>query len=813
MRGLCFFLLLVASFASAQKQPDSQSIAEKTKVMEKRPGFFVFYWDAKGGKVYLEISRWNDEFLYVTSLPAGVGSNDIGLDRGQLGSGRIVKFLRSGPKVLLIQPNYGYRAFTNDSDEHRAVEESFAQSILWGFEVVAEQDSTVLVDATEFYLRDVHGAVGTLKQTGQGVFKLDHSRSAFYLPRMKNFPRNTEVEVTLTFTGDAPGVWVQQVVPTAEAITVREHHSFVQLPGPGFTPRAFDPRAGYIWLSYQDYASPIAEPVVKRFIVRHRLEKKDPNIPVSEPVKPIVYYVDRGAPEPIRSALLEGARWWNQAFEAAGYKNAFRVELLPDTADPMDVRYNVIQWVHRATRGWSYGHAMTDPRTGEILKGHVSIGSLRVRQDFLIAEGLIADYEDGKVTDPRIQEMALARIRQLAAHEVGHALGLQHNFIASTANRSSVMDYPHPLVTLRNDSTLDISRAYAAGIGEWDKVAIAYGYQDFARGSNEPKELNSIIKNAAVRGLIFLTDQDARPQGSAHPQSHLWDNGVNAVDELKRIMEVRAVALRRFSEKNIRPGVPMAMLEDVLVPLYMMHRYQVEAAVKVLGGLQYTYALRGDGQVPTTMVPPPEQRRALGALLETLKPEVLAVSERILGLIPPRPAGYDKTREHFQSRTEMTFDPLSVAEVSANLTIGLILHPARAARLVEYHARDKNFPGLEEVIGRLISGTWYTSRGRGYQAEINRVVDGSVLSHLFSLALNQQASNQVRAIALFKIRELKAWLTREMKRTGDDAQQAHFAFANSLIRTFEESPKDLKIAVQVEPPAGPPIGEFDCAEE
>jgi hypothetical protein len=813
MRSLCILLLLAASFASAQSKVDSQSIAEKTKGMESRLGFFVYYWDAKGGRVYLEIDRWNEEFLYVNSLPAGVGSNDIGLDRGQLGSGRIVKFLRSGPKVLLIQPNYGYRAITNNSDEHRAVEEAFAQSILWGFEVVAEQDSTVLVDATDFYLRDAHGAVGTLKQTGQGLFKIDPSRCAFYLPRMRNFPRNTEVEVTLTFTGDEPGIWVQQVVPTAEAITVREHHSFVQLPGPGFTPRAFDPRAGYIWLSYQDYASPIAEPVVKRFIVRHRLEKKDPNIPVSEPLKPIVYYVDRGAPEPIRSALLDGARWWNHAFEAAGYKNAFRVELLPDTADPMDVRYNVIQWVHRATRGWSYGYAMTDPRTGEILKGHVSIGSLRVRQDFLIAEGLIADYEDGKVTDPRIQEMALARIRQLAAHEVGHSLGLQHNFIASTANRSSVMDYPHPLVTLRNDSTLDISRAYAAGIGEWDKVAIAYGYQDFARGSNEPKELNSIIKNAASRGLMFLTDQDARPQGSAHPQSHLWDNGVNAVDELKRIMDVRAVALRRFSEKNIRPGVSMAMLEDVLVPLYMMHRYQVEAAVKVLGGLQYTYALRGDGQAPTTMVPPPEQRRALGALLETLKPEALAVPERILGLIPPRPAGYDKTRELFQSRTEMTFDPLSVAEVPANLTIGLILHPARAARLVEYHARDKNYPGLEEVIGRLIAGTWYASRGKGYFAEINRVVDGSVLSHLFSLALNQHASNQVRAIALLKIRELKAWLTREMKRTADEAQQAHFAFASSVIKTFEENPKDLNIAFPVDSPAGPPIGDFDCAEE
>ena len=809
------FLLLSLLVSIEFARPDSQpvSIAEKTKTMEKHPGFFVYYWDTKAGKVYLEIGRWNDEFLYVNSLPAGVGSNDIGLDRGQLGGGRVVKFQRSGPKVLLIQPNYAYRAITDNIDERRAVEEAFAQSVLWGFDVVAEQDSTALVDATDFYLHDAHDVVGTLKRTNQGQFSLDPSRSAFHLARTKNFPRNTEVEVTLTFTGDEPGNWVQQVVPTPEAITVRQHHSFVQLPDAGYKPRVFDPRAGYIWMSYQDYATPISEPVVKRFIVRHRLEKKDPDAPFSEPVKPIVYYVDRGAPEPIRSALLDGARWWNQAFEAAGYRNAFRVELLPDSADPMDIRYNVIQWVHRATRGWSYGNALADPRTGEILKGHVTLGSLRVRQDFLIAEGLVADYEDGKVTDPRMQEMALARIRQLAAHEVGHTLGLQHNYIASTVNRASVMDYPHPLVTISNDSTLDISRAYATGIGEWDKVTIAYGYQDFPRGTNEMTALTDIIRSATSRGLIFLTDQDARPQGSAHPQTHLWDNGVNAVDELNRIMQVRAVALGRFSEKNIRPDAPMATLEDVLVPVYMSHRYQVEAAAKILGGLQYTYALRGDGQVPTTMVPPGEQRRALEALLETLNPNVLALPERILSLIPPRPSGYERTRENFRTRTGMTFDPLSAAEVSADLTIGLMLHPARAARLVEYHSRDKNVPGFDEVIASLLSKTWYAPHGSGYHAEILRVVDESVLQHLILLASTYDASPHVRGIALMKLGELKIWLTREMRSTKDLDQRAHYTFAISLIKTFEENPKDLKLPASLDPPAGPPIGGLDCGVE
>ncbi len=807
MTKFAISLLLIVSITFSQEKDAMRavSIQEKTAGMQKFPGYFPLYWDSKGGKIWLLIGRFDAEFLYVNSLPAGVGSNDIGLDRGQLGQGRIVKFQRSGPKILLVQPNYSYRASSESADERRAVEESFAQSVLWGFDVAAAEKETVLVDATGFYLRDAHDIPAALKRTGQGVYRLDATRSAFYLPRTKNFPLNTEVEATLTFTGDEPGNYVQQVVPTPQAITVREHHSFVQLPDSGYKPRAFDPRAGYGPDSWFDYATPISRPVNQSVIPRHRLKKKDPTAPVSEAVKPIVYYLDRGVPEPVRSALLEGARWWNEAFEAAGYKDAFRVELMPEGADPMDVRYNVIQWVHRSTRGWSYGGSIDDPRTGEIIKGQVTLGSLRVRQDYLIAQGLIGDFEEGKPDDPRLQEMALARLRQLAAHEVGHTLGLSHNYIASTRNRASVMDYPHPVVTIVNDSTLSLANAYATGIGEWDKVAIAYGYQDFPSGVNEKEALDRTLMEGAARGLIFLTDQDARPQGSSHPQVHLWDNGSNAVDELSHVLRVRSIALKNFSEKNIRMGAPMATLEDVLVPLYMGHRYQLEAVSKVVGGLSYTYALRGDGQLVTQTVPPSEQRRALEALLGTLTPGVLGIPQKLSAMIPPRPLGYERGREHFKIRTGATFDPLSAAEAAANLTVSLILNPARAARLVEYHGQNAANPSLEEVVEKLLSATWK----KGGHSELERVVDNCVLSQLMSLALNTGAMGQARSIASLKVSELKTWLEREIKRSIDEESRAHYTFALSEIRVFAENPEKLNLTKPLDPPDGPPIGSFE----
>ncbi|MDH3648226.1 MAG: zinc-dependent metalloprotease [Saprospiraceae bacterium] len=766
--------------------------------MDHQPGYIDFYWDEYQGKIYLVINKLDQELLYNTGLSAGIGSNDIGLDRGQLGSEHVVKFIKSGNKILFVELNTDYRAISENQLERRAVEEAFAQSVLWGFKVEQNVSDGYIVDATPFFLRDAHNVKGRLSQSKQGSYKVDESRCVIFLPRTKNFPKNSEFEAVITLTGEPKGQWIRSVTPSADAVTVRQHHSFIELPDPGYEPRHFDPRSGYGPLSYFDFATPIHEPISKKFIRRHRLHKKDPSAPISEAVEPIIYYLDPGAPEPIRSALVGGAQWWNQAFEAAGYKDAFQVKILPADADPMDVRYNLIQWVHRSTRGWSYGSSVVDPRTGEIIKGHVSLGSLRVRQDFLIAQGLKAVYTGGEDHSEELVEMALARLRQLSAHEVGHTLGLSHNFAASTNDRASVMDYPHPLVQLGPDG-VDFNGAYDTKIGAWDLRTILYGYQDFPTGQDEAIALQRILQENEALGLRYISDQDARPAGGAHPHAHLWDNGSSVIDELSRLIEVREEALRSFGIDNIPMGMPIAELENVLVPLYLAHRYQTEAVTKLIGGLEYTYAVRdSDNDYTTEVVAVKVQEDALNILIELLNPDFLTLPESIISLLPPRPMGSRRDRELFEIRTGLTFDPIGAAEASAGFTLEFLFNPQRLSRVIEYQARDETQLSIQDIFEEVEENLDRFCAQEGLRGTIGEVVYSTFVDQLMRLARDKSAHHQVGGAAL-------SWLDKigNKQLMGTDI---HRQSIQHRIKAFLRSPSSFEVPALVELPAGSPIG-------
>jgi len=753
---ISILLFVLPIYVFAQPLP---SIEEKTKGLKKVDGFLPYYLDLQNGKLLLEINKLDTELLYVMSLPAGLGSNDIGLDRGLLGGGRIVKFTKIGKKIMLVEPNYSYRAISPSERERIAVEQSFAQSTIWGFVAEAETGNVVLVDATDFLTRDAMQAANRIRRMQQGAYAIDKTRSALYLPTCKNFPLNTEMEASVTFVNadGSAGSYVQAVAPSTEAITLRMHHSFVQLPDNNYKPRKFDPRSSFNNTSYYNYSSSVSLPIEEYVINRHRLEKKDPSAAISEPVKPIVYYLDNGTPEPIRSALLKGAAWWNQAYEAAGYKDAFIVKVLPDSCDPMDIRYNMINWVHRSTRGWSYGASVVDPRTGEIIKGQVSLGSLRVRQDYMIAQGLLSPFNGKPMKDDPMLKMSIERLEQLSAHEVGHTLGLMHNYSASTVDRSSVMDYPHPVISLNKTGEIDLTGAYDNKIGDWDKVAITWGYADLRNSKNEAAELNKILTDAAKRGLKFISDR-----------------------------------------------TPMAMLEDVLVPVYFHHRYQLEAVTKLVGGLNYTYALKGDGQMVSAPVSKEDQTKAMQAIVDCMDPSFLKLPSSIASLIPPRPAGYEFTRELFKKKTGLSFDQLSPAEAAVDMPLSFLFHPERINRLVQQEFEGGY--GYSQMIDALLNVTFMSKRRTGIESAIQMQNEQILLTYMLASSVDEKLSFPAKASVVASVNVLKQWMENAKKSTNDNTYKAHLEVALERCK----SPEKAKPTLHAIPPPGAPIG---CSEE
>ena len=801
-------VLFVCGVLSAQTwAKDKASYDEFIEGKQFNKGYFSFYLDDETGKVFLEIDNFEEEFLFQSGLPHGVGSNDIGLDRGQLGDTRLVRFEKVGDKVFLRQLNTYYRADTDNALEKQAIDEAFASSIIWGFKVSksSADNSKTLIDYTPFLLSDIHNLSEQLKRRKQGNYNIDTSRSGIYAKRTKAFPNNTELEATVTYKGSKAGAHLRSVTPDASAVTVNLHHSLIKLPDDGYQTRQFHPYSGFWENSYADYASAIDEPLIKRDIPRHRLNKKNPQAKVSEAVEPIVYYLDAGVPEPVKSALLDGARWWDQAFEAIGYKNAFQVKMLPSDADPMDVRYNVIQWVHRATRGWSYGSSVIDPRTGEIIKGHVTLGSLRVRQDYLIALGLTSPFKTADTDTTAMKEMALARIRQLSAHEVGHTLGIAHNFAASVNDRASVMDYPHPLITIKNDE-ISLENAYAEDIGDWDKFVIAYGYADVEK-DQEAQYLAELVASAQQQGLQYVSDPDARPKSGAHATGHLWDNGENAAQELERVLKVRKLALENFGVNSIPAGTPMSELEQTLVPIYNFHRFQVEAAAKLIAGVDYGYQLRSeqfDNQ--QKMVTGEAQQSALNALLETLSPKVLMVPANITALIPPKAYGYSRNRESFLSNTGLTFDPISAAEASAKHTLSLLLNAERLARLQQQTMLDDDIPSVGQLLTKLVDATLQSPPQVSTALLVQQRVNQQLVEHLLALWHKQDVVPEVRAEVYLALTELSQWLSDKRSTRKYKGSRAHFSLLAKQIDYSLSHDKSSLPESKIKLPPGSPIG-------
>lgn len=788
----------------------AKTFADITKEMKSLAGLFPVWTSVEQGRILMAVPQTDAPFLMTTSLPFGLGSNDVGLDRGQAGNSILVRFERQGKRIFLMQENTRYLATSNNADERASVREAFAGAVLWSGDILATENNQYLIDFSSFLLADRHGIAARLNGSKQGNYTVDEKRSAVLAGQTKNFPDNTEMEAMLTFAGNGEGQYTRQVAADAKSLRLQQHISFVRLPT-GYVARDYHPGSGGMDVEIVDYGTPLADDLFIKKQARHRLEKTDPNATVSTVKKPIIYYLDRGTPEPVRSALLDGARWWSSAFEKAGFKDAYKVEMLPEGVDPMDIRYNTIMWVHRATRGWSYGNSIVDPRTGEIIKGAVTLGSLRVRQDILIAESLLAPY--GKTTNTEkknaAEQMALARLRQLSAHEVGHTLGIAHNFATSREGNGSVMDYPHPILSINTKGEVDVSNAYGVGVGPWDDFAIAHLYSHFP-GQDEQQALANLRAKVKASGLKYVSDADSRSNGATHKDGLLWEYGADSMQTFDQLLSIRKKALENFSTAVLPPQRQVGELEARLVPVYLLHRYQTEAVARLIAGGEYEFGLVSDvnaGRIETgvKLVPAATQRLALQKLTQSLRAENLALPQNVLDMLTPPSEGYSRTREYFSTKMSEVFDAFSAVEAATAQTTMFLLDASRMNRLSWQHARNQKQLGVNELFTQLFDQTWKRDAvpsnvvaGEAVQLAANWVILDATLGLLENNSLHTQVKAEVRK----SVSDLAAWLQKNPGKstTANSRQQAA-----KMLQDYLRDPSSVKLRAMPSIPPGSPI--------